>query len=90
MKRLSAPRHHVGTTAREVFTTPRLPVAMPPSNPEDTMSLLIHPVLLGSVAYGLVLATVTYLAGAGTRARVRWLTTVGAFSIAVGAGAQFL
>lgn len=54
------------------------------------MSSLLHPVLLGSVLYGLVLATVTYLAGAGTRTRVRWLATIGAFSVAVGAGAQFL
>jgi hypothetical protein len=50
----------------------------------------LPPVLLGSLAFAALLALVTYLASAGARTRIRWLSTAGAFSLALAAGFQFI
>ena len=53
-------------------------------------SLLIHPVVLGSLVFAVVLAVVMFLATAGSCRRTRYIATSGVFALGIGAGLQFL
>ncbi len=52
--------------------------------------LLFHPVVLGSLAFSVVLAVVMFLATAGWRRRTRYIATGTVFVLGLGAGLQFL
>mgnify|MGYP001362433251 CR=1 FL=1 len=52
--------------------------------------LLFNPVVLGSLAFSIVLAVVMFLATAGSRRLTRCIATSTVFALGIGAGLQFL